>query len=87
MDCIKCRDLKQTFERKLSKYIKARASCYYRVSTELAAHEKVDMERSRNDLEEHQLVCVSIVAGHAAFDPHARRFAVGEEKKAAIAAA
>jgi len=87
MDCIKCRNLKQTLERKFSNYIKARAACYYRVSTELAAHENVDMERSRNDLEEHQLVCVSVLAGHAGFDPHSRRFAVGEGKKAAIAAA
>ena len=87
MDCIKCRNLKQTLEHKLSSYLKARAACYYRVSTELAAHENVDMERSKSDLEEHQLVCVSVLAGQAAFGPHSRRFAVGEEKKAAIAAA
>jgi hypothetical protein len=30
------------------------------VSTELAAHRNVDMERAKNDLEEHQFVCVSV---------------------------
>jgi len=59
MDCIKCRHLGQAFEGKLSEYIEALASSYYRVSTKLAAHMNVDMERSRSDLEEHQLVCVS----------------------------
>jgi hypothetical protein len=29
------------------------------VSTELAAHRNVDMERAKNDWEEHQFVCVS----------------------------
>ena len=62
MDCVKCRELKQTFEFKLGKYIEARSAAYYRVSTELAAHKNVDMERAKNDLEEHQLVCVSVVA-------------------------
>lgn len=59
MDCVKCRELRQTFEFKLGRYIEARAAAYYRVSTELAAHKNVDMERARNDLEEHQFVCVS----------------------------
>lgn len=85
MDCIKCRHLGEAFECNLSEYIDALASSFYRVSTKLAARKNVDMERSRNDLEEHQLVCESVVAGHARFGPHSRRFAVGEEKKAAIA--
>jgi len=62
MDCVKCRELRQTFEFKLGKYIEARSAAYYRVSTELAAHRNVDMERAKNDLEEHQFVCVSVVA-------------------------
>jgi cytoplasmic iron level regulating protein YaaA (DUF328/UPF0246 family) len=57
MDCVKCRELRQVFEFKLDKYIEARSAAYYRVSTELAAHKNVDMERARNDFEEHQLVC------------------------------
>ena len=59
MDCVKCLELRQTFEFKRGEYIEARSAAYYRVSTELAAHRNVDMERAKNDLEEHQLVCVS----------------------------
>jgi hypothetical protein len=60
MDCVKCRELKQAFEFKLNNYIEARSATYYRVSTELAARKKVDMERARNELEEHRSVCESI---------------------------
>jgi hypothetical protein len=49
MECAKCSELKQALEIKLTKYVEARASAYYRVSTELAAHSNVDMERSRYD--------------------------------------
>jgi len=59
MDCLECKDLEQGFESRLSKYIEARSAAYYRVSTELAAKKNVDMERARNDLKEHQLVCAS----------------------------
>jgi len=59
MDCSICNDLERAFESKRSKYIEARSAAYYRVSTELAANKNVDMERARNDFEEHQLVCVS----------------------------
>jgi hypothetical protein len=59
MHCLKCKNLEEAFESRLSKYIEARSAPYYRVSTELAATKNVDMERARNDLEEHQLICVS----------------------------
>jgi hypothetical protein len=59
MDCLRCVDLEQASEFRLSKYIEARSAAYYRVSTELAAKKNVDMERARNDLEEHRLICVS----------------------------
>jgi hypothetical protein len=59
MDCSECKNLEQAFESRLSKYTEARSAVYYRVSTELAAKKNVDMERARNDMEEHQLVCVS----------------------------
>jgi len=57
MDCSECKNLEQAFESRLSKYTEARSAVYYRVSTELAAKKNVDMERARNDMEEHQLVC------------------------------
>jgi hypothetical protein len=59
MVCLTCTHLRQAFESKVSKYIEARSAAYYRVSTELAAHKNVDMERARNDLEEYQFVCLS----------------------------
>jgi hypothetical protein len=59
MDCAKCRELKHVFGLKLTQYVEARASVYYRVNTELAAHRNVDMERSRNEWEERQMVCAS----------------------------
>jgi hypothetical protein len=83
MECVKCRELRQTLEFKLGKYIEARASAYYRVSTELAAHKIVDMERSRDDLEEHQFACVSVVHSQATFGPP-RNSAVVQEKEAAV---
>lgn len=60
MDCAKCRELRQALDLKLREYVEARSAAYYRVSTKLAAHKNVDMERARNDLEEHQFVCVSV---------------------------
>jgi hypothetical protein len=62
MDCLECKSLEETFEARLSQYNEARSAAYYRVSTELAAKKNVDMERTRNDLEEHQLICESTKA-------------------------
>jgi hypothetical protein len=59
MDCLKCVHLEQVFESSLSGYSEARSSAFYQVSTELAAKKKVDMERARNDMEEHQFICSS----------------------------
>ena len=60
MDCLICKELERAFESRFSAYIEARSAAYYRVSTELAAKKQVDMERAKSDLEEHQLVCVSV---------------------------
>ena len=59
MDCLECKNLEQAFESGLSQYNEARSAAYFRVSTELAAKKNVDMERTRNELEEHQLICAS----------------------------
>ena len=58
MDCLECKNLEEAFDSSLSQYIEARSAAYYRVSTELAAKKNVDMERARNDLEEHRLICI-----------------------------
>jgi hypothetical protein len=59
MDCLKCTNLEQALEFRLGQYSEARSAPFYQVSTELAAKKKVDMERARNDMEEHQLTCPS----------------------------
>jgi hypothetical protein len=59
MKCSICKDLERALESRRSKYIEALSAAYYRVSTELAAHKNVDMERAKSDLEEHRLVCVA----------------------------
>ena len=59
MNCLECKNLEEAFESRLSQYIDACTAPYYRVTTELAAKKNVDMERARNDLKEHQLVCAS----------------------------
>jgi len=58
MNCLERKNLEEAFESRLSQYIDACTAAYYRVTTELAAKKNVDMERAKNALEEHQLVCV-----------------------------
>jgi hypothetical protein len=64
MDCLKCKNLEESFESRLGKYFEARSAAYHRVSTELAAKKYVDMENAKYDLEEHRLVCASAVTGN-----------------------
>jgi hypothetical protein len=59
MDCLKCTNLEQALEFSLRKYSAARSAPFYQISTKIAAQKKVDMERARNDMEEHQLTCLS----------------------------
>jgi hypothetical protein len=61
MGCLICRDLERAFKARHSEYLGARSAVSYRVSTKLAAYKNVDMERAKNELEEHQLVCASAV--------------------------
>jgi len=59
LPCPQCRDLDRVFRFKLTKYVDACAAAFYRVSKEFAAKSQVDMERAKNDVEEHMLVCAS----------------------------
>jgi hypothetical protein len=59
MNCLNCRELERAFESALSEYIEARSSAWLGLSSGVAARKNVDMERTRYDLEEHRLVCVS----------------------------
>jgi len=65
MSCLICKDMERDFEARHSEYLEARSSAYYGVSRKFAALKNVDMERAKNDLEEHQLVCVSVVRDSA----------------------
>ena len=59
LSCPRCRELEQAYEAALSEYVKARASASFRICSNLAARKNVDMERTKTELEEHSLVCVS----------------------------
>jgi len=56
-NCWECENLNRVFESELAKYLAARSAALYRISTEFAAMQQVDMERAKNDMEEHLLVC------------------------------
>ena len=55
--CLECKNLKRVYESKLTRYLAARSAVLYRISTEFAAKQQVDMERAKNDVEEHLLTC------------------------------
>jgi hypothetical protein len=57
MDCLECRHLDRTFRRRLTLYLKACSSPYCQVSSSIAASNQVDMERAKNDMEEHLFAC------------------------------
>ena len=56
MDCPICRDLKRMYEAGVREYIEARSSACFRACTRLAARKNVEMERARDEVEEHRLV-------------------------------
>jgi hypothetical protein len=58
MDCLQCQNLDHSFRRKLTLYLEARCAPFCRVSTRVAASKRVDMERAKNDMEEHLLACL-----------------------------
>jgi hypothetical protein len=59
MNCLTCRELEQAYEAAFSEYAEARASALFRICSNLAARKNVDMERTKSEIEEHSLVCVS----------------------------
>lgn len=65
MDCFVCENLERIFKTKQQEYIEACSAAYYRVSTKFAAYKNVDMERARNEFEEHQRVCASALSNSA----------------------
>jgi len=59
MNCPTCQDLERAHEAAFIEYMEARSSAWFSVSSDVAAHKNVDMQRTRYELEEHRLVCVS----------------------------
>jgi hypothetical protein len=57
MNCAICTDLERAFEARRGEYIEALDAAIYRVSKKFAAYKNVDMERARNELEEHRSAC------------------------------
>jgi hypothetical protein len=60
--CSICRKLEQAYEAVLGEYNEARSSAGYRISTRLAARKNVEMERAREELEEHRSRCAFAAA-------------------------
>ena len=54
---VECENLNRIYGSKLAKYHAARSAVLYRINTEFAAKQQVDMERAKNDMEEHLLAC------------------------------
>ncbi|MBZ5650530.1 MAG: hypothetical protein LAO18_08615 [Acidobacteriia bacterium] len=55
--CRECENLNRVFESKLTEYLAARSAVLYRINTQFAARRQVDMERAKNDMEEHMSTC------------------------------
>ena len=60
-NCLESENLNRVYESKLTKYLPARSAVLYRISTEFAAKQQVDMERAKNDIQEHLLICPSVI--------------------------
>jgi hypothetical protein len=56
-NCLECENLNRVYGSKLAKYLAARSAVLYRINPEFAAKQQVDMERAKNDMEEHLLTC------------------------------
>jgi len=61
MNCQVCMNLEQVYEARLSEYAEARSSASYEICKKVAAQKNVEMERARYELEEHRLVCASLI--------------------------
>ena len=57
MNCLECAALDRILKAALARYVEARSSAFFQVSTEFAAMNQVDMERAKTSVQEHKLVC------------------------------
>ena len=79
MPCPTCRNLEVAFEAKRSEYIEAASGAFYRVSKRYAAYVNVEMERAKEELEEHRLVCF-YAASESVFQPGAAKLGLPQQR-------
>lgn len=57
MSCVRCGALLQKLRSAQSSYEAARVSSFFTVTSEMAASKRVDLERAKSDLFDHQEIC------------------------------
>ena len=57
MNCLECAALDRILKAALARYVEARSSAFFQVSTEFAAMNQVDMERAKTSIQDHKLAC------------------------------
>jgi hypothetical protein len=70
MNCLICQNLERAYDAAFKEFNEARSSAWFNVSSDVAAHRNVDMERTRYGLEEHSLVCVSAIKSVSPLPEH-----------------
>jgi hypothetical protein len=68
MICPRCHELERALQVVQCDYCEAVASTFYRISVKFAAYKRVELERAKNELEEHRLLCARGVK-NCAFSP------------------
>jgi hypothetical protein len=58
MSCSTCTNLERAYIARQGEFIEACASASYKVCTRLAAQKNVEMERARQEMEDHRSVCL-----------------------------
>jgi hypothetical protein len=60
MNCPRCHELEQALKVRQRDYSDAFASSFHRINRKFAAYKSVELERAKNDLEEHWVICALI---------------------------
>jgi len=75
MRCLICRSLELALETHQKRYSDAASLACNKITTRLAAYWNVEMERARNDLDDHRAVCVFFASSSIAPAVPHRQFA------------
>jgi hypothetical protein len=74
MRCLICRSLELAFQAQRNHFLEASALACNQVTTRLAAYWNVEMERARNDLDDHRATCVFFASSALAPAASQRKF-------------